>query len=285
MNAMRGMLLVVALLLTLSGGRAQQAVYPLGIGDRWQYAGAGWSTPRNVTIFRDSVMLNGQRYSFLQFDYPLGGRWERKAGNQVYRYEPESGQEYLWYDFSLSAGHVVNIIPRQNDSTIIYLSLVGTHQLFGAVRRWWYFWVDYSTSYVDDEEGIQITDSLGFTDMTTMWGFSEIRGAIINGRQYGTITFAQTTEPDKPRSVRLQQNFPNPFNPITTILFETPVAGRVRLSVFDILGREVALLTEGVLPPGDHRVQFDASKLSSGVYFYRLSTPTTSFTKKLIVQK
>lgn len=73
-----------------------------------------------------------------------------------------------------------------------------------------------------------------------------------------------------PRTITLNQNYPNPFNPGTTIEYELPQASEVRLSVFDILGREVSVLEYGLKVAGVHKVRFEGSVLSSGTYFYRL---------------
>jgi len=69
---------------------------------------------------------------------------------------------------------------------------------------------------------------------------------------------------------QLHQNYPNPFNPVTTISFDVPKQGRVALKIFDMLGRLVTTLIEAPLEPGHHEIQFDGTKLSSGIYFYRL---------------
>jgi hypothetical protein len=74
-----------------------------------------------------------------------------------------------------------------------------------------------------------------------------------------------------PVKIALLQNYPNPFNPSTTIKYELPKATEVRLSVYDILGREVSVLVNEKKEAGVHEVKFDGSNLSSGVYFYRLS--------------
>jgi photosystem II stability/assembly factor-like uncharacterized protein len=73
----------------------------------------------------------------------------------------------------------------------------------------------------------------------------------------------------------LEQNYPNPFNPSTTITFELPMASVVRLSVYDILGREVSVLVDERRDAGVHEVKFDGSRLASGVYFYRLQARQT----------
>jgi photosystem II stability/assembly factor-like uncharacterized protein len=81
----------------------------------------------------------------------------------------------------------------------------------------------------------------------------------------------------------LAQNFPNPFNPTTTIRFTLPARMRVKLAVFNLIGQLVALLRDGELGPGDHSVQFDAGRLPSGVYFYRLQGGNFTETRRLLV--
>ncbi len=83
----------------------------------------------------------------------------------------------------------------------------------------------------------------------------------------------QRTEagPGPPADFRLEQNYPNPFNPSTTMTVRWPVESRVRLAVYDVLGREVAVLLEGLYPAGTYRVTFNASRLASGVYVSRLT--------------
>lgn len=73
-----------------------------------------------------------------------------------------------------------------------------------------------------------------------------------------------------PESVRLLGAWPNPFNPTTDIGYQVSVSGQTRLAVHDVLGREVAVLVDGPMPPGEHRVRLDASGLASGIYLVRL---------------
>ncbi len=120
----------------------------------------------------------------------------------------------------------------------------------------------------------------------------------------GTLPLPQVV--DKPTSVenrsgallnvfKLHQNFPNPFNPETTVEYSIPVgtgtrtnAGSlqlVQLVIYDILGREVTTLINGLQRPGNYSVTFDASQLSSGIYFYQLKSGKYSETKKMILIK
>ncbi len=75
--------------------------------------------------------------------------------------------------------------------------------------------------------------------------------------------------------------FPNPFNPITKISFSLKDNGKISLKVFDVLGKEVANLADGYYEAGKHAATFNGSNLASGIYFYRLTTPTATITKKM----
>jgi hypothetical protein len=83
----------------------------------------------------------------------------------------------------------------------------------------------------------------------------------------------------------LQQNYPNPFNPSTTITYELPGTSEVRLSVYDILGREVTVLVNEKRDAGIHEVKFDGTHLASGVYIYRLTVGEFVQSKKLTILK
>jgi len=87
----------------------------------------------------------------------------------------------------------------------------------------------------------------------------------------------------QPARFSLEQNYPNPFNPTTTIRYSLPHRADVSLSVYNILGQEVARLVSGNEESGEHQVRFDATGIASGVYFYRLQSGPLSLTKKLVV--
>jgi probable HAF family extracellular repeat protein/T5SS/PEP-CTERM-associated repeat protein len=88
---------------------------------------------------------------------------------------------------------------------------------------------------------------------------------------------------DIPEAYKLSQNYPNPFNPSTLIRFDLPEDGHVRLAVYDILGREVMMLVNDWYPAGSHTVEFDASRLPSGVYLYRLEAGGFTGTKRMVL--
>lgn len=124
-------------------------------------------------------------------------------------------------------------------------------------------------------------------------GFKRFRGRIDDvriGSSIDQIRFDITNiENDKEKVLshgyRLFQNYPNPFNPATTIEYSTPEAGFITIKLYSILGKELATLVEGIKEPGNHKVIFDAGKLKSGIYFYRLQAGSYNETKKLILIK
>ncbi|MFH1700938.1 MAG: S8 family serine peptidase [Candidatus Zixiibacteriota bacterium] len=96
--------------------------------------------------------------------------------------------------------------------------------------------------------------------------------------------------PALPGTFALYQNFPNPFNPATTISFSLPKSGNVKVEVFDILGRVVKTLEDKIYPAGRHEVEWDGTDESgasaaSGIYFYRVTYENTSLTRKMVLMK
>lgn len=88
-----------------------------------------------------------------------------------------------------------------------------------------------------------------------------------------------------PDGFSLEQNYPNPFNPSTLIRFQLPTTSNVRLTVFDVTGKEVATIVDQDLAAGTHAVRFNAENLPSGVYFYRLSTELNNKIRRMILMK
>ncbi|MHB8905748.1 MAG: T9SS type A sorting domain-containing protein [Melioribacteraceae bacterium] len=98
--------------------------------------------------------------------------------------------------------------------------------------------------------------------------------------------FANATAVEKTiYNFELNENYPNPFNPTTKISFSIPQKSQIKLKVIDVLGKEIQVLADGVYEAGKFEVNFDASKLPSGVYFYNLTTGTNSITKKMLLMK
>lgn len=129
--------------------------------------------------------------------------------------------------------------------------------------------------------------SASFTNTTTPRSKNWTMYTRINPVTGGQIPIGiNTISNEIPASFNLKQNYPNPFNPSTTIRFELKSNSVVSIKVFDVTGREVArVLNNQNIQAGTHEVNFDASKLSSGVYFYKLETEGFSDTKKMMLVK
>jgi hypothetical protein len=88
-----------------------------------------------------------------------------------------------------------------------------------------------------------------------------------------------------PDGIQLEQNYPNPFNPTATIKYSIPEISFVTLKVYDVLGKEILILINEEKSAGSYEVEFDAIDLPSGIYFYKLQTPSFTQTKKMILLK
>lgn len=132
-------------------------------------------------------------------------------------------------------------------------------------------------------------DTLGLnsfqTDTTVVFEashFSQILGG--DKALYSTLS-SEDQESSIPTQFSLRQNYPNPFNPSTTIEYGLPERTFVELKIFNILGKEVATLVNSTQEAGMHNVTFDASKLTSGVYLYKIKTSKFTEFKKMILLK
>ena len=125
----------------------------------------------------------------------------------------------------------------------------------------------------------------------TIWEDSSSNNTInLFGKGRYEIVVGIEEKEEFPTEFVLEQNYPNPFNPSTTIQYSIPTVqthgyASVQLVVYDILGREVATLVNSEQMPGSYSVMFDASGLTSGLYFYKLSSGGFISTKKMILIK
>lgn len=135
---------------------------------------------------------------------------------------------------------------------------------------------DAETKHTSEDVGYLVLESGTLTGTTSAARIAEMGTPAAN-------TLLQVE--DQPTEFMLADNYPNPFNPQTTIQYILPETAAVRLAVFDALGRRVALLAEGSQSAGQYTVTFDAQELPSGVYFYRLTAGSFVQMKKMILLK
>ena len=103
--------------------------------------------------------------------------------------------------------------------------------------------------------------------------------------QSSTITSVERMDDTVPREFRLDQNYPNPFNPSTTIRFAISRQAHVVLVVYDLMGRVVATLVDEQLATGEYTAVFDAGRIASGMYLYRIQAGSHITTRRMILLK
>jgi len=189
----------------------------------------------------------------------------------IYR-TTNSGQTWLFNRFPnrISSIHFPSelIGYASGDNNIMYKTTNGGENWFAT------YCVNYYSSY-----------GLYFLDNDTGYAVSP-NGQIIKTSSGGGVLIS--VEPQSyvvPRTYNLYQNYPNPFNPVTKIKFDIPKAMNASLRIYDILGREIAVIVNDFLIPGTYEFDFNGSDLPSGVYFYMLGGEGFTESKKMILLK
>ena len=283
---MKRICMSVLVLLVLSESlTAQRAVYPLNIGNIWQYSDLyiGPSGPivdtKTTTVVGDTIMSNGKQYAVVSdWGYPT---FMRQEGDSVFIWSPNG--EWLHFDFSLSVGESSITNPGGlGDTAIITATSRDTSMIYGSRRCVWTFLLDYPR-VIDDERSFRVVDGIGTIDISFFGGSYSFQGARIDGVVYGTLLSAELPVTGVPEAFTLEQNYPNPFNPTTTIRYGLPWRGHIQLAVFNTLGQRVATLVQDEREAGYHEVVFDASRVASGVYYCTMNAANSVLTRKLLL--
>ena len=130
------------------------------------------------------------------------------------------------------------------------------------------------------------TTTLHFSNATAVDETSITKNiSTLKDGQITIITGVDKNNTEIPKTFSLSQNYPNPFNPSTSIRYELPVLSKVKIMIYDILGREITTLINETRPAGRYEIKWNASRFSSGVYFYRIQAGNFVQTKKLMLLK
>jgi len=128
-------------------------------------------------------------------------------------------------------------------------------------------------------------DRAGVTGTSYEYRLVDVDLSGVRTEHPGTAIAVFGTSPASVLEYSLADAYPNPFNPSTTLSFTLPEAAKVQLKIYDLSGREVAALVNGTISAGEHRVEWNAEGMPSGTYFYSLSAPGFTSTKKLLLLK
>ncbi len=200
------------------------------------------TTPNNWEIFTSIDKDKPGKAHVGNIHYPPNGMSDYDFGN--HRYVTCYADNWKRYPILLDQTRVLNC------------SEWGCSHL--GYMRWWY---SHLPRFVGVTDGI----------LNNWWHYIvDFEGAVEEAARQSTGIEREGRGSMLPKQFFLEQNYPNPFNPRTMIQFALPRAERVRLRVYDVLGREVCVLADEVRPAGVHMVPLDGTRLSSGVYFYEL---------------
>ncbi len=138
-----------------------------------------------------------------------------------------------------------------------------------------------TTAWYGKDTVVYLKQDTNTIQMSMEWGWMQLDYLDVGSVPTSVENFAGNI----PEIYSLKQNYPNPFNPTTTIRYSLPKSEQVKLTVFDVLGRQVATLVDKKQSPGVFEVSFNGTSLSSGVYFYKLNIGTFTETKKMMLLK
>lgn len=271
--------------------------FPLHTGNKWQYNICVINDINNDTSFVDNYKMsvvtgdtiapNNLKYKVVTDSLYDGRQWTTWFRNDtatdcIMVYDSIStceNNEYVYADF-----HAIDIGHWKHCEIYSYVNKEKIQLNFDDTTR------SVIIIYpVGSEGGFDLAEGIGLTgefyDLTPSFSVMNLIACTINGVQYGTYNTVEEFVPAIPTKLQLHQNYPNPFNPITTFKYELPQQTQVKLTIYNLLGREVAQLVDAVQTPGIKTLTWDAGNLASGIYFYQLQTDNKVITKKSVLLK
>ncbi|MCG6960091.1 T9SS type A sorting domain-containing protein [bacterium BMS3Abin03] len=279
------------------------SLYPLATGNKWIFNEYGYSydpfskSALRITtreVLQDTVAPNGKQYYLLKDETRFGGYFLERVDSlegKVYRYDESlnsSGYEYVTDDLLAEVGDTVSSFRMGYGKGIFTIVLDKTTFNKWNLKKSKLVFVNYSFIH---PPVYSLTQDIGLDSVYYYYDFGEgwviLKGCIINGIVYGdtTVVSVDDTKPSVVNSFGLEQNYPNPFNPTTKISWQSPVGSWQTLKVYDILGNEISTIVNEYKPAGEYEVEFDATDLPSGVYFYQLKAGNFIKTNKMILLK
>jgi len=285
--------------------------YPLQVSNKWIYERIDYSldwitgtTIIDTSYFQRKVLgleikPNGNKYYKID-DYDFYNKlsfenYERidSSTGLIYRYDAtldSTNFECIIDDLMLEQGNLFNTSRLYSYYYPVGMIFENEDYYNGWSlyrKRNGFSGGSFGAEYYSLTQGIGL-DSVFVSLIDAFDAHIDLKGCVIDGIVYGDTTLTDIDgciEPLLPKHFVLDQNYPNPFNPTTKINWQSPISGHQTLKVYDVLGNEVATLIDEYRNTGIYEVEFEAAKLSSGVYFYQLIAGDFVSTKKLIVLK
>lgn len=274
----------------------------------------------DINLEGDIAMIDGVVDTFYQEIWPIDSLYADETAsddernilfsNNVYGWSQETIDYINSYngEFALFSWHNANteemiaqfdgMVDENNiEETVVFADAPDINVFLDYARdKWENQRYDGLMDIRADKNGISSDwTTFGLTDAEYDFSYSESHAAYTHGtdgKPVGDLNWFPdivSVKPEKltavPTEFSLDQNYPNPFNPTTTIRFSIPAQGNVTLTVHNVLGELVSELVNEELASGSYTYQFDASLLSSGVYFYSVASNKSVITKKMLLMK
>ncbi|HEX2787747.1 MAG TPA: T9SS type A sorting domain-containing protein [Ignavibacteria bacterium] len=284
---------ILILLLTSSESfsldTASARYFPLAVGNTWTYYVdmSPWPSYKfKKTITRDSV-INGKKYFFLNYVYDWI-RYDSLTSNFLVFRQGTNCSGYQNEGIIDSLASSINDKVNCPFGVFVHKECIanGSNEVFGLSKEYKEFQHDgLIFEKVTYSKDFGITKYCSGEAGPCYYGY--LTGCIVNGILYGdtSLTIIKQIGNAIPDKFELKQNYPNPFNPATNIKFSIPKSGFVNLKVYDINGKEIAALVNENLQAGEYQTSFNASNLSSGIYFYTLTTGEFIETRRMVLVK
>lgn len=196
------------------------------------------------------------------------------TANGLAKFDGEKWEVYNTGNSGLP-GNYINCFMKEKNNTWWIGTLGGGAAEFDGIN--WNIYNTDNSPLLSNSISCIAEDGQG-----NIWIASDGKGISIYNRS-GLFAVKPESKESVPIKLELLQNFPNPFNPTTTIRYNVSVAGFVSIKVFDVLGRETATLVNEEKTPGTYKINFNANNLSSGVYFYRMQAGSFIQTRKMLL--
>lgn len=287
-------ILLITIILSLNFALYPQielCVAPLKIGNFWKYWDKGYKKDNQTQWYRsyrviDTITINNLGYYKVKIQTNTGmwtGYYRLTDSGYYAAYDPPYS-DYIYYRKDARYNDKWQQKFAFSDS-LLYSRVIDTGMVYinGC---------SYLGKLVENTDSVLISDwevwteEIGIIDFKIEQSEFQLIGWCIDGEVHGDTTL--TTVNDGPpafNKFELSQNYPNPFNPATNISYSISKRALVQLKVFDMLGREVAVLVNDVRNAGEYTVHFNAGSLPSGVYCYRLQSDNEIKSRKFILLK
>ena len=275
------------------------------VGGNWTFlkstnGGVNWATwatvPTTQAGWNNALMIVGNNVwmgtnaNYLMYSSNLGANWSQQTTTFTNQYS-------VWFNsetVGLAGYNALNVTTNSgtNWSALASPVAANTAGIAGTGSEWWVATQNTTVHYSSNNGAAWSTAYTApdgvFYHITKARTGNTLWAVRNNGKisRYGTpISGITVVSNEIPSSYSVSQNYPNPFNPTTKINFALPKSGLVSMKVYDILGKEVATLVNEVKNAGSYTVDFNASSLTSGMYFYKVSVNGFSEVKKMMLIK